>query len=45
MRLDRLGFEFGMELTAQKPRVIFELYDFDQLVLEIYARDLESGIL
>src|SRR5690349_19645097 len=29
VRLERFGFEFGMELTAEIPRMIFQLTNFD----------------
>ena len=38
------GFELGVKLAAEKPGVVFEFDDLDQLVFRIFSRDDEPGI-
>ena len=38
MWLHRLGFEFGMELTAEEPGMIFNLDNFNQVVVRRRSR-------
>src|SRR5215475_11444613 len=41
MRLERLGFEFRMELAAQKPRVLGRFDDLDVVFVRSAASDAE----
>ena len=44
MRHERLGFEFGMELAAEKPGVFGRLDDFDVISVGRAAGDAEAGV-
>jgi hypothetical protein len=44
MRLERPGFELGVKLTSQKPGMILDFYDFDQIMVWILPRDDETGL-
>jgi hypothetical protein len=43
MRFEGLGFEFGVELAAEEPRVVRGFDDFDVVVVGSAAGDTESG--
>ena len=43
MRLERLGFEFGVELAAEEPGVVWGFDDFDVVFVWGAAGDLKAG--
>ena len=42
MRLERLRFEFGMELAAEEPGMVGSLEDFDVSVVGSVAGDAQA---
>ena len=45
MRIHWTGFEFRMKLTSQKPGMLLQLNDFDQIAMRGDTADLETFFL
>ncbi len=43
MGLERSRFEFRLKLTAEKPWMFFQFYDFNQPVFRVPSRDDQPG--